>query len=98
MKKRYLLAGMAGLAGMAVAAKLLLRPEDVSWAAAARALRHAEDSYFVTVDGIQLHYLDAGPEDGPPIVLIHGFVSSNQVWGDTFGPLTDAGFRVIAPD
>jgi pimeloyl-ACP methyl ester carboxylesterase len=98
MKKRNLLAGLAGLAVAGIATKLLMRPDDVSWSAAARDLRHAEDSYFVTVGGVRLHYLDSGPEDGPTIFLIHGFVSSSQVWGDIFLPLVEAGFRVIAPD
>ena len=52
-------------------------------------------------DGIRLAYLDEGPRDGDPIVLIHGFGSNSRVnwvatgWVDL---LTKAGFRVIALD
>src|SRR5258705_2885643 len=98
MKKRYLIAGASALTASGVVAKLLSRPNDVSWSECARELNHAEDSYFVTVDGIRIHYQEAGPEDGPVVFLIHGFCASNQVWSDVFLPLARAGFRVIAPD
>jgi pimeloyl-ACP methyl ester carboxylesterase len=52
-------------------------------------------------DGIRLHYEVHGPEDGPPIVLVHGFASDYQLnwvgtrWQET---LTKAGHRVIGLD
>jgi len=98
MKKRYLLGGASALAVGGVVAKLLSRPNDVLWSECAKELIHAEDSYFVTVDGIRIHYQEAGPENGPVVFLIHGFCASNQVWSDVFLPLARAGFRVIAPD
>ena len=98
MKKRYLFAGAAAVVAAGITAKLLSRPHDVVWRESAKELNHAEDSYFVTVDGIRLHYQEAGPEDGPAVLLIHGFCASNQVWSEVFLPLARAGFRVIAPD
>jgi haloalkane dehalogenase len=56
-----------------------------------------EPRWFETEDG-RLHYVDVGPRDGRPVVLVHG----NPTWGflyrDFIGPLTDAGHRVIVPD
>jgi pimeloyl-ACP methyl ester carboxylesterase len=98
MKKRFLIAGASLVAGAAVATKLLRRPHDVSWSRHARELDHAEDSYFVVVNGVRVHYQESGPEAGPALVLIHGFCSSNQVWSDVFLPFAAAGYRVIAPD
>jgi pimeloyl-ACP methyl ester carboxylesterase len=52
-------------------------------------------------DGVRLHYELHGPEDGPPIVLVHGFASDYQLnwvgtrWQET---LTKAGRRVIGLD
>src|ERR1051325_12163631 len=98
MKKRYLIAGAGGLAGAALAVKLLRRAADVEWEEHARALHHADRSRFVEVDGVRVHYQEAGRVDAPPLILIHGFTASTFVWKDVLLPLADAGFRVIAPD
>jgi pimeloyl-ACP methyl ester carboxylesterase len=98
MKKRYLVAGVSGIMAGAVATKLLTRPRDVSWPDSVDLIYHAEYSWFTTVGGLRIHYQEAGPENAPPLILIHGFISSNLVWSDVFLPLAEAGFRVISPD
>jgi len=98
IKKRYLLAGVSGVIAGAVAAKLLTRPTDVSWPDSINLIYHPEHSWFTTVNGVRVHYQEAGDENAPPMILIHGFISSNLVWNETFLPLAQAGFRVIAPD
>jgi len=98
MKKRYLLAGASGVIAGAVATKLLTRPRDVSWPDSINLIYHAEYSWFAIVDGVRIHYQEAGDEKAPPMILIHGFISSNLVWNEVFLPLAQAGFRVIAPD
>src|SRR5918912_3198281 len=98
MKKRYLIAGVSGLAGAAMAVKLLRRPANVEWVEHARELPHADRSRFAEVSGVRVHYQEAGPLAAPPVILIHGFTASTFVWKDVLLPLADAGFRVIAPD
>ena len=98
MKKRYLLAGASGVVAAAVAAKLLTRPRDVSWSDSINLIYHPEHSWFTTIAGVRIHYQAAGNENAPPVILIHGFISSNLVWNEVFLPLASAGFRVIAPD
>src|SRR6185503_696173 len=98
MKKRYLLAVVSGVIAGAVATKLLTRPRDVSWPDSIDLIYHAEYSWFTRVGGLSIHYQDAGDEQAPAMILIHGFISSNLVWSDVFLPLAEAGFRVIAPD
>jgi pimeloyl-ACP methyl ester carboxylesterase len=98
MKKRYWIAGASGLAGGALAVKLLARPHDVDWAAHAGQLHHADCSRFAAVDGARLHYQEAGPAGGPPVLLIHGFCSSTFVWSDVLLPLAARNLRVIALD
>ena len=95
MKKRYWIAGAATLA---VASKLLLRPRDADWTQNRHVVFHSDHSRFVDVDGIRVHYQEAGERNAPPLVLIHGFASSTLVWSKVFLPLADAGFRVIAID
>ncbi len=47
---------------------------------------------------IELDVVDAGPADGPLVVLLHGFPESSHSWRHQIGPLAEAGWRVIAPD
>lgn len=98
MKKRYWLGGISALAGAAVAAKLWSRPPDVEWDSNRDAVFNADYSRFVEVDGVTVHYQEAGDSHAPPVLLIHGFASSNLVWSKVLLPLAEAGFRVIAPD
>ncbi|MFO0953210.1 MAG: alpha/beta hydrolase [Isosphaeraceae bacterium] len=57
-------------------------------------LRHST----VTANGVRLHLVEAGPKDGPPVVLLHGFPEFWYGWRHQIGPLAEAGYRVIAPD
>jgi len=57
-------------------------------------LRHAT----VSTNGVRLHVVESGPEDGPPVILLHGFPEFWYGWRHQIGPLADAGFRVLAPD
>ncbi len=98
MKKRYLFAGLTGLVAGAVATKLLTRPRDVSWPNSLDFIYHPEYSWFTRVNGVRVHYQEAGDEHAPPIILIHGFISSNLIWSHVLLPLARKGFRVIAPD
>lgn len=52
----------------------------------------------VLQSGHRLWYLDAGPVDGEPIVLLHGLMSDSSTWDPAIGPLAEHGLRVIAPD
>lgn len=99
MKKRYIIGGATvALAGGALALKLLTRPRDVDWGEHRERLHHAERSRFVEIEGVRVHYQEAGEGDAPPVLLIHGFCASNFVWNDALVPLAEAGFRVVAPD
>jgi len=83
---------------VAIAGKLLLRPRDADWQKCRDAVFHSEHSCFVDVDGIRVHYQEAGDKHAPAMVLIHGFASSTLVWSKVFLKLAAAGYRVIALD
>jgi pimeloyl-ACP methyl ester carboxylesterase len=52
----------------------------------------------VTTNGVRLHVATAGPEDGDPIVLLHGFPEFWYGWRHQLGPLAEAGYRLVVPD
>ena len=52
----------------------------------------------VPTNGIELHVAAAGPADGPPVVLCHGFPELWYSWRHQLGALGDAGYRAYAPD
>jgi pimeloyl-ACP methyl ester carboxylesterase len=47
---------------------------------------------------LRLHYLDENPNGKPAVLLLHGLGATGASWHFQFPALTDAGFRVIAPD
>lgn len=50
---------------------------------------------FAAVAGARVRYVDLG--SGPPVVLLHGFASSLEVWSEV-APLLARGHRVVALD
>lgn len=99
MKKRFWIAGTATAAAVvAVGAKLLTRPRDADWNTYRDAVFHSEYSRFIDVDGVRVHYQEAGEKSHPVLVLVHGFASSTLVWSKVFLSLAEAGFHVIAVD
>lgn len=58
----------------------------------------ATTSYHrVEVEGVGIFYREAGPNDAPTIVLLHGFPSSSREF-DTLIPLLATRYHLIAPD
>ncbi|AMO68673.1 haloalkane dehalogenase [gamma proteobacterium BDW918] len=47
---------------------------------------------------LRLHYVDEGPKDAPPILLMHGEPTWSYLYRKMIPGLAAAGFRVIAPD
>lgn len=48
--------------------------------------------------GVTLTTVVEGPEDGPLVLLLHGFPESATEWRRLIPPLVQAGYRVLAPD
>lgn len=48
--------------------------------------------------GVRLHIVEAGPVDGPPVILLHGFPEFWFGWRRQIEALAAAGYRVLAPD
>jgi haloalkane dehalogenase len=45
-----------------------------------------------------MHYIDEGPADAPPVLLLHGNPAWGYLWRGAIPPLLAAGLRVIVPD
>ena len=56
------------------------------------------EEHFIDTNGIRLHTIVAGPENGKPVVLLHGFPEFWYGWRHQIEPLAKAGYRVIVPD
>src|SRR5271157_831798 len=54
--------------------------------------------HYVEVDGLRIHYVDEGPSDAAPILLMHGEPSWSYLYRKMIPVLTKAGHRAIAPD
>ncbi len=52
----------------------------------------------VDSSGVMLNVEVAGPTDGQPVVLLHGFPDSSRLWNKQVAALSGAGYRVIVPD
>lgn len=59
--------------------------------------RAGVDSRLVETDRLETHYLEAGADDGPPVVFLHGNVSSSRFFEDTLVDLPET-HRGLAPD
>ena len=53
---------------------------------------------YIETNGIRLHVAQAGPADGPLVILLHGFPEFWYGWRRQIEPLARAGYRVWAPD
>ena len=52
----------------------------------------------VATNGIELSVAEAGPADGPLVLLLHGFPETWYGWRHQVEPLAAAGYRVLIPD
>jgi pimeloyl-ACP methyl ester carboxylesterase len=60
-------------------------------------MSHAVHHRFASVAGHRIFYREAGPAEGPVLVLLHGFPTSSYMFRDLVPRLADR-YRVIAPD
>jgi pimeloyl-ACP methyl ester carboxylesterase len=51
----------------------------------------------VRINGFRMAYLEAGPQDGPLALCLHGFPDHALTWERLLPELAGAGFRAVAP-
>jgi pimeloyl-ACP methyl ester carboxylesterase len=88
-------------AGAAVLGALIVVPplvRDLEHAPLDASARRQAPGQFVTLSHGIVHVRIAGPEQGRPVVLVHGFSVPSYVFDKTSADLAAAGFRVIRFD
>ncbi|MHA2388122.1 MAG: alpha/beta fold hydrolase [Candidatus Hodarchaeales archaeon] len=53
---------------------------------------------YIPTNGIRLHTAIAGPKNGTPVILLHGFPDAWFGWQSQIHALVSEGFHVIVPD
>lgn len=56
------------------------------------------EHHFIQTNGVTLHVVTAGPDEGEPVLLLHGFPEFWYGWRHQIGFLAERGYRVIVPD
>ena len=54
--------------------------------------------HYAEVDGLRIHYVDEGPREADPVLLMHGEPTWSFLYRHMIPVLTAAGHRVLAPD
>jgi haloalkane dehalogenase len=55
-------------------------------------------SHFININGLQMHYLDEGPTNAAPVLLLHGVPTWSYLYRHIIKIIAAAGNRVIVPD
>jgi pimeloyl-ACP methyl ester carboxylesterase len=50
------------------------------------------------INGLFLHVIEAGPLNGPVLILLHGFPEFWWAWRHQIAPLAEIGYHVVVPD
>ncbi len=56
------------------------------------------EPHYVEVDGLRVHYVDEGPRDAEPVLMMHGEPSWSYLYHKMIPVITAAGYRALAPD
>lgn len=54
--------------------------------------------HYMEVDGLRIHYVDEGPPNAAPVLMLHGEPSWSFLYRKMIPIVTAAGHRVVAPD
>lgn len=56
------------------------------------------EPHYAELDGLRVHYVDEGPRDGAPVLMLHGEPSWSYLYRTMIPPIVAAGHRAVAPD
>ncbi|SMP12364.1 alpha/beta fold hydrolase [Shimia sagamensis] len=93
-----LLSGLIALALLVPHASPTFAEDSATTAAALSGIAHDAVRYnTVDIDGQEIFYREAGNENAPTLLLLHGFPTSSQQYRNLIPELADS-YHVIAPD
>jgi haloalkane dehalogenase len=55
-------------------------------------------NYHQVTDALRLHYVDVGPRDAAPVLMLHGEPTWSYLYRHVINPVAAVGHRVLAPD
>jgi hypothetical protein len=56
------------------------------------------DPHYAQLGELRMHYVDRGPRDGAPVLMLHGEPSWSYLYRKMIPPFAAAGYRALAPD
>ena len=56
------------------------------------------EPHYAQLGELRMHYVDAGPRDGSPVLMLHGEPSWSYLYRKMIPPFAAAGYRALAPD
>lgn len=59
---------------------------------------YAFEPHYTEVAGMRMHYIDEGPRDAQPVLMLHGEPSWAYLYRKMIPIITAAGLRAVAPD
>jgi len=89
-RRRILGTGLAGAALVGTGLTELARAQSAPAAAFG-------ETHQVQANGLSIGYIDAGPKNGPPVVLLHGWPYDIYAFAEVTPILVAAGHRVLVP-
>ncbi|HLI91847.1 MAG TPA: haloalkane dehalogenase [Ktedonobacteraceae bacterium] len=54
--------------------------------------------HYIEIAGLRIHYVDEGPEDAEPVLMLHGEPSWSYLYRKMVPIIAAAGYRAIVPD
>ena len=54
--------------------------------------------HYSEIDGLRIHYVDEGPRDAEPVLMLHGEPSWSYLYRKMIPIIVAAGYRAVAPD
>lgn len=98
--KRFIRIALGVVAAALVAliiAWLVLRRDDIPYAALEQTYAHPADEFFELKSGVRIHYRIQGKADGETILLLHGVGGDLDVWSGWVAELGDR-YRIVSID
>ena len=94
----YLLKTIAAIVGLLIAVILFFTVQANLRETKTRQEAAPSTGRFVQAGDVELFIQEMGPQDGQPILFIHGTAAWSGLWRETMTPLAEAGYRCIAID
>ncbi len=57
-----------------------------------------EPRYLTLKDGLRMHYVDEGPREAPPVLMLHGEPTWSYLYRSMIPVFVEAGMRAVVPD